>query len=128
MANRVLTPPPTASDLKVSYDDLAQKLQWRRAPDESGRYLSVYIEQNNTCNLKCRMCGFSDTRVVPLPRNHMPGWLYEAIARQIFPATTYLHKRSWGARSSIVAFQSCRRTERSRGQISTSRRKTFLTH
>jgi len=45
------------------YDLLARDLEWRRHPDESGRYLNVFIEQNNTCNLKCRMCGFSDARV-----------------------------------------------------------------
>lgn len=73
------------------YDILARKLEWRRDPDEIGRYLNVFIEQNNTCNLKCRMCGFSDSRVAAVPRYHMPTWLFETIARQIFPATTYLH-------------------------------------
>jgi radical SAM protein with 4Fe4S-binding SPASM domain len=73
------------------YDVLADKLQWRRHPDESGRFLNVFIEQNNTCNLKCRMCGFSDPRVAAIPRFHMPMGLFEQIARQLFPATTYLH-------------------------------------
>ena len=73
------------------YDLLARKLAWRRQPEETGRYLNVFIEQNNTCNLKCRMCGFSDSRVAAVPRYHMPAGLFEAIARQVFPATTYLH-------------------------------------
>jgi len=76
---------------KSDYEVLARSLEWRRHPDETGRYLNVFIEQNNTCNLKCRMCGFSDPRVASVPRYHMPTWLFEAIARQIFPATTYLH-------------------------------------
>ncbi|HYS56202.1 MAG TPA: radical SAM protein [Thermoanaerobaculia bacterium] len=70
---------------------LARKLEWRRHTDEAGRYLNVFIEQNNTCNLKCRMCGFSDPRVAAVPRYHMPAWLFERIARQVFPLTTYLH-------------------------------------
>ena len=73
------------------YDVLARKLAWRRHPEETGRYLNVFIEQNNTCNLKCRMCGFSDPRVAAVPRYHMPAGLFEAIARQVFPTTTYLH-------------------------------------
>jgi radical SAM protein with 4Fe4S-binding SPASM domain len=75
----------------AEYDLLARKLAWRRHPEETGRYLNVFIEQNNTCNLKCRMCGFSDSRVAAVPRYHMPAGLFEAIARQVFPATTYLH-------------------------------------
>ena len=76
---------------EASFDDLARKLVWRRSPDGAGRFLSIYLEQNNTCNLKCRMCGFSDPRVAALPRSHMPARLYESIARQIFPLATYLH-------------------------------------
>ncbi|HMC20745.1 MAG TPA: radical SAM protein [Thermoanaerobaculia bacterium] len=75
----------------VEYDYLARSLEWRRHPDEAGRYLNVFIEQNNTCNLKCRMCGFSDPRAAAVPRYHMPASLFEAIARQVFPLTTYLH-------------------------------------
>ncbi len=79
--------PTSASE----YEILSGKLEWRRHPDETGRYLNVFIEQNNTCNLKCRMCGFSDSRVAAIPRYHMPTWLFESIARQVFPSTTYLH-------------------------------------
>lgn len=73
------------------HETLARKLEWRRHPDEAGRYLNVFIEQNNTCNLKCRMCGFSDSRVAAVPRYHMPASVYESIARQVFPLTNYLH-------------------------------------
>jgi len=75
----------------AEYDVLAQKLEWKRRPEETGRYLNVFIEQNNTCNLKCAMCGFSDPRVGAVPRYHMSAALFEAIARQVFPATNYLH-------------------------------------
>lgn len=73
------------------YDSLARRLEWRRSADAQGRYLNVFLEQNNTCNLRCRMCGFSEERVRSLPRNHMPRWLFDDIARQVFPLTTYLH-------------------------------------
>jgi radical SAM protein with 4Fe4S-binding SPASM domain len=73
------------------YEILARKLEWRRSADEAGRYLNVFIEQNNTCNLKCRMCGFSDPRADAVPRFHMPTELFEVIAREVFPFTTYLH-------------------------------------
>ena len=35
------------------YDVLADKLTWRRHPDSEGRYLNIFIEHNNTCNLQC---------------------------------------------------------------------------
>jgi radical SAM protein with 4Fe4S-binding SPASM domain len=73
------------------YDALARKLEWRRGPDETGRFLNVFLEQNNTCNLRCTMCGFSDPRVAAVPRFHMPRDVFDAIAEQLFPATTYLH-------------------------------------
>jgi radical SAM protein with 4Fe4S-binding SPASM domain len=73
------------------YDVLARKLEWRRSADEEGRFLNVFIEQNNTCNLKCAMCGFADPRADAVPRFHMPAGLFEVIAREVFPATTYLH-------------------------------------
>jgi radical SAM protein with 4Fe4S-binding SPASM domain len=74
-----------------AYDSLARKLEWRRHPDDQGRFLNVFIEQNNTCNLRCRMCGFSDPRAAAIPRFHMPTALYETIAAEVFPSTTYLH-------------------------------------
>lgn len=73
------------------YDILARKLEWRRTVDEAGRFLNVFIELNNTCNLRCAMCGFSDPRAAAVPRFHMPTGMFEALARQVFPLTTYLH-------------------------------------
>jgi len=63
---------------------------WRREGDPSGRFLNVFMDQNNMCNLKCRMCGFSDARVQGLPRYHMPRELFDSIADQLFPHTAYL--------------------------------------
>jgi radical SAM protein with 4Fe4S-binding SPASM domain len=48
------------------------------------------MDQNNRCNLKCRMCGFSDSRVAALPKYDMPAWLFERIAAEIFPLANYL--------------------------------------
>jgi radical SAM protein with 4Fe4S-binding SPASM domain len=48
------------------------------------------MDQNNRCNLKCRMCGFSDPRVAALRKYDMPRSLYDAIAEQIFPSTNIL--------------------------------------
>lgn len=73
------------------YDVLADKLTWRRRPDDEGRHLNVFIEHNNTCNLKCTMCGFSDPRAADVPRYHMPTNVFDRIAAEIFPSTTYLH-------------------------------------
>lgn len=73
------------------YDVLAGKLTWRRHPDDQGRYLNVFIEHNNTCNLRCTMCGFSDPRAANVPRYHMPARVFDRIAAEVFPSTTYLH-------------------------------------
>lgn len=73
------------------YDVLADKLTWRRHPDVEGRYLNVFIEHNNTCNLHCTMCGFSDPRADDVPRYHMPTRVFDRIAAEVFPSTTYLH-------------------------------------
>jgi len=87
-------PSPTSrlpvSDTSADYE-LGRRLEWRRHPDETGRFLNVFIEQNNTCNLRCLMCGFSDDRASDVPRYHMPTPLFETIAREVFPLTTYLH-------------------------------------
>jgi len=48
------------------------------------------MDQNNKCNLRCRMCGFSDPRVANLPTYDMPRWLYDRIAAQIFPRSRYV--------------------------------------
>jgi MoaA/NifB/PqqE/SkfB family radical SAM enzyme len=57
---------------------------------DSNRFLSIFMDQNNKCNLKCRMCGFSDPRVRYIPHYDMPFWLFEKIAREAFPFTNYL--------------------------------------
>src|ERR1051326_4226853 len=48
------------------------------------------MDQNNKCNLRCRMCGFSDPRVAALATYDLPRDLYDSIARQIFPRAAYL--------------------------------------
>ncbi len=78
-------------DRRAEYERLTRCFEWRRRPDGHDRFLHVFIEQNNTCNLKCKMCGFSDPRVASVSRYHLPTALFEAIARQVFPATSYLH-------------------------------------
>ena len=54
------------------------------------RFLEVFLDQNNKCNLKCRMCGFSDPRVAPLPKFDLPFPLFRKIAGEIFPRARYL--------------------------------------
>ena len=48
------------------------------------------MDQNNKCNLRCRMCGFSDPRVAALAKYDLPRELYDSIAAQIFPRAVYL--------------------------------------
>lgn len=48
------------------------------------------MDQNNRCNLKCRMCGFSDARVAAVRKYDMPRALYDSIAQQLFPRTNIL--------------------------------------
>lgn len=59
-------------------------------PDDSKRFLNVFMDQNNKCNLKCIMCGFSDPRVRSITKYDMPFSLFEKIAREIFPFAKYL--------------------------------------
>lgn len=54
------------------------------------RFLEVFMDQNNKCNLRCRMCGFSDPRVKTIRHYDMPFWLYKKIAEETFPLTKYL--------------------------------------
>jgi radical SAM protein with 4Fe4S-binding SPASM domain len=58
--------------------------------DSIERLLNVYMDQNNKCNLRCIMCGFSDPRVKTIPKYDMPYWLFEKIAREIFPHAKFL--------------------------------------
>ena len=85
---------PLALDLPAGadpdYADLKRKLLWRGGGPEQGRFLSVFMDQNNRCNLKCRMCGFSDARVAKLPKYDMPRRLFDSIAEQVFPHTNIL--------------------------------------
>ena len=52
--------------------------------------MSVFMDQNNRCNLKCRMCGFNDERVAALRKYDMPRAVFDSIAEQIFPQTNLL--------------------------------------
>jgi radical SAM protein with 4Fe4S-binding SPASM domain len=72
------------------YDELKRKLAWRAEGLSRGRILRVFIDQNNRCNLRCRMCGFSDPRVASLPKYDMPRDLFDSIASQVFPITNRL--------------------------------------
>lgn len=58
--------------------------------NDTKRFLHVYMDQNNKCNLRCVMCGFSDPRVKDIPKYDMPFWLFEKIAGEIFPYAEYL--------------------------------------
>lgn len=58
--------------------------------DDSRRFLNVFMDQNNKCNLRCIMCGFSDPRVRRVRKYDMPFWLFEKIAREVFPSAKYL--------------------------------------
>lgn len=69
---------------------LHERVRWLRGLPPDGRFLNVQMDQNNKCNLKCRMCGFSDPRVDALPQYDMPRELYDVIAAQLFPRTAYL--------------------------------------
>ncbi len=57
---------------------------------ETERFLEVFMDQNNLCNLRCTMCAFSDPRVAQLGKHLMPLRLFEKIAREVFPHATYL--------------------------------------
>jgi radical SAM protein with 4Fe4S-binding SPASM domain len=69
--------------------DLARKLSWS-GPPSSERFLSVFMDQNNRCNLRCAMCGFSDPRVPSLAKYDMPRPLFDRIAAELFPRASYV--------------------------------------
>jgi len=81
---------PSRADAPPDHDELSRKLSWRGEGHANGRPLSVFMDQNNRCNLKCRMCGFSDVRVAALAKYDMPRALFDSIAAQIFPLTNLL--------------------------------------
>jgi MoaA/NifB/PqqE/SkfB family radical SAM enzyme len=66
-------------------EDARQKLLWKAPGSDAGRFLTVFMDQNTKCNLRCRTCGFSDPRVAVLPGYHMPRWLFDKIAADVFP-------------------------------------------
>jgi len=78
--------PPSLPD----YEELKRKLTWKGEGPSKGRVLSVFMDQNNRCNLKCKMCGFSDTRVAAVSKYDMPRSLFDSIAVQVFPLTNFL--------------------------------------
>jgi radical SAM protein with 4Fe4S-binding SPASM domain len=71
-------------------EELTAKLTWNGPANDSGRFLSVFMDQNNKCNLRCRMCGFSDPRVDDLARYDLPRWAFERIADELFSRATYV--------------------------------------
>ncbi len=54
------------------------------------RFLKVFMDQNNRCNLRCRMCGFSDPRVAGLRGHDMPMWLFRRVVDEVFPHAHYV--------------------------------------
>jgi len=70
--------------------EFIDKLSWNGPSSSDGRFLSIFMDQNNRCNLRCRMCGFSDDRVGALPRYDMPRALFRRLADDVFPRTNYL--------------------------------------
>jgi radical SAM protein with 4Fe4S-binding SPASM domain len=79
-----------STELLDDHDVLRHKLSWTGPRTENGRFLSVYMDQNNKCNLRCRTCGFSDARVGGIARYDIPAELFERIVEEIFPRTNYL--------------------------------------
>ena len=80
----------SVSGAMSDHEELRGKLRWRGPAPVEGRFLSVFMDQNNRCNLKCRMCGFSDARVDSLAKYDMPRWLFDAIAFQLFPRANHV--------------------------------------
>jgi radical SAM protein with 4Fe4S-binding SPASM domain len=71
-------------------DELRHKLLWRGPSPTTDRFLSVFMDQNNKCNLRCQMCGFSDRRVATLRKYDLPRWAYDRIAAELFPRANYV--------------------------------------
>src|SRR5438270_7731716 len=71
-------------------DELRHKLLWRGPSPTIDRFLSVFMDQNNKCNLRCRMCGFSDPRAATLAKYDLPRWAYDRIANELFPRANYV--------------------------------------
>lgn len=54
------------------------------------RFLEVYLDTNNMCNLRCVMCSFSDPRMRALKKYRMPFPLFEKVAAELFPRAAYV--------------------------------------
>lgn len=81
---------PYTHALSGEHEALRRKLSWNGPPPTAVRFLSVFMDQNNRCNLKCRMCGFSDARVDAVPKYDMPAALFAKIAAEILPRASYV--------------------------------------
>ena len=72
-------------------DEICYTLPFKRIDEMTEeRFLNVFMDQNNKCNLSCRMCGFSDPRVKSLDKYDMPIVLFQKIASEVFPHASYL--------------------------------------
>ena len=76
--------------IEAEWRELAHRLTWHGPDPSSDRFLNVFMDQNNKCNLRCKMCGFSDGRVAALPKYDMPRWLFDRIAAEVFPRANYV--------------------------------------
>ncbi|HEX3109557.1 MAG TPA: radical SAM protein [Thermoanaerobaculia bacterium] len=76
--------------IDVELEDIRQKLLWKPPSEDATRFLRVFMDQNTRCNLKCVTCGFSDPRVADYRGYDMPMWLYEKVAREVFPRALYV--------------------------------------
>jgi len=74
----------------VELQELARQLTWHGPDPSATRFLNVFMDQNNKCNLRCKMCGFSDSRVSALPKYDMPRWLFDRIAAEVLPRANYV--------------------------------------
>jgi radical SAM protein with 4Fe4S-binding SPASM domain len=79
-----------SEDRPADLDELQRKLMWQAPTTDPGRFLGVFMDQNNKCNLRCKMCGFSDARVPALSKYDMPRWLYDRIAAEVFPRSRWV--------------------------------------
>lgn len=69
---------------------LRERLAGWRSTTLRGRNLNVFMDQNNKCNLRCKMCGFADPRVESLSAYDMSRSVFDSIAAQLFPTANYL--------------------------------------
>ena len=60
------------------------------SPPQRERFLTVRMDINNRCNLRCKMCYFSLNEVRNKPKVEMSISLFRKIAKDIFPMTSQL--------------------------------------